>query len=105
MYSLDLASEMAAARLRRETATATAIRDARVVAVRSAIRPGSNDEDIEATILHFYPKLSLAKRAEVAAEVRERGSRRVDLDVSDPDADECVPLDERSQLNNAPAEG
>lgn len=76
MYALDFAAEMAASRLRRETATAGAIRASRVLAVRTALRPGSTDEDIEATILHFYPKLSDEKRNDVAIGVRAPGSTR-----------------------------
>ena len=76
MYALDFAEEMAASRLRRETATAGAIRASRVLAVRTALRPGSTDEDIEATILHFYPKLSEERRNDVAAAVRAPGFSR-----------------------------
>ncbi len=72
MDALDFAEEMAASRLRRETATAGAIRASRVLAVRTALRPGSKDEDIEATTLHFYPKLSAEKREDVATAVRMR---------------------------------
>lgn len=70
---IDLPAEMAAARDRRTAATAAALHASRVIAVRTALRPGANEEDLAAMILHFYPKLSEEKRAAVAAEVRAQG--------------------------------
>jgi hypothetical protein len=55
---VDLASEMAAARKRRTEQTARAIRDSRVLAVRSAARPGSTPVEIEELARSFYPRLS-----------------------------------------------
>jgi hypothetical protein len=77
MHPLDLAGEMAASRLRRETATALAIREARVLAVRCAMRATTKDEDIEAMVLQFYPRLSPEKQGDVVAAVRTRGYRSV----------------------------
>ena len=58
MSTVDLASEMAAARLRRETQTAKLLRDARVQAIRGASRPGSTRVEIEERARSFYPRLS-----------------------------------------------
>ncbi len=55
---IDLASEMAAARLRREEKTARLLREARVRAIRASIRPGSTREEIEECARSFYPRLS-----------------------------------------------
>jgi hypothetical protein len=77
MHTLDLAGEMAASRLRRETATALAIREARVLAVRCAMRASTTDEDIEAMVLQFYPRLSPEKQRDVVEAVRTRGYRSV----------------------------
>lgn len=73
---IDLATEMAAARQRRAQQTAQALRDARVVAVRAAARPGYSLEDIDDLARSFYPRLSEEQRAEVTREVWEhpRGS-------------------------------
>jgi hypothetical protein len=73
---IDLAAEMAAARQRRAQQTAQALRDARVVAVRAAARPGATREDIEDLARSFYPRLSDEQRAELTREVWEhpRGS-------------------------------
>lgn len=70
MY-IDLAAEMAAARQRRAEQTARALRDARVVAVRAAARPGASREDIEDLARSFYPRLSEEARSAVAQEVWE----------------------------------
>jgi hypothetical protein len=69
--SIDLAAEMAAARQRRAQQTAKALRDARVVAVRAAARPGATREDIEDLARSFYPRLSEEQRAEVTRQVWE----------------------------------
>lgn len=58
MESVDLASEMAAARMRRETQTAKLLRDARVQAIRGASRPGSTRAEIEERARSFYPRLN-----------------------------------------------
>jgi hypothetical protein len=55
---IDLASEMAAARLRREEKTARLLREARVRAIRAAVRPGSTRVEIEECARAFYPRLS-----------------------------------------------
>jgi hypothetical protein len=79
MHPLDLAGEMAASRLRREAATSLAIREARVLAVRCAMRASTKDEEIEAIVLQFYPKLSPEKQSDVVAAVRMRGYRSVPM--------------------------
>jgi hypothetical protein len=56
--TVDLASEMAAARLRPETQTANLQRDARVQAIRGASRQGSTRVEIEERARSFYPRLS-----------------------------------------------
>jgi hypothetical protein len=56
--TVDLASEMAAARKRREEQTAKLLRDARVQAIRGASRPGSTRVEIEERARSFYPRLS-----------------------------------------------
>jgi len=56
--TVDLASEMAAARKRREEQTAKLLRDARVQAIRGASRPGSTRAEIEERARSFYPRLS-----------------------------------------------
>ena len=58
MSQVDLASEMAAARKRREEQTAKLLRDARVQAIRGASRPGSTRVEIEERARSFYPRLS-----------------------------------------------
>jgi hypothetical protein len=58
LSTIDLASEMAAARKRREEQTAKLLRDARVQAIRGASRPGSTREEIEERARSFYPRLS-----------------------------------------------
>ena len=58
MSTIDLASEMAAARQRRSEQTAKLLRDARVQAIRGASRPGSTREEIEERARSFYPRLS-----------------------------------------------
>jgi len=82
MY-IDLAAEMAAARQRRAEQTARALRDARVVAVRAAARPGASREDIEDLARSFYPRLSEEARAEVAREVWEHPRGVVDVMARD----------------------
>lgn len=54
----DLAREMAAARERRAEKTAQQLRDSRVHAIRSAIRPGSSRQEVEERARSFYPGLS-----------------------------------------------
>jgi hypothetical protein len=55
---IDLASEMAAARERREKKTAQLLREARAQAIRAAVRPGSSRAVVEEKALSFYPRLS-----------------------------------------------
>jgi hypothetical protein len=57
LVPIDLASEMAAARLRREEKTAKLLRDSRVRAIRASVRPGSSREEIEECARSFYPRL------------------------------------------------
>jgi hypothetical protein len=54
----DLANEMAAARKRREEKTARQLKEARVYAIRSGLRPGSTREEIEERARSFYPRLN-----------------------------------------------
>lgn len=58
MSGVDLASEMAAARERRAKQTAGLLRDARVQAIRGAVRPGSTRAEVEERARSFYPRLS-----------------------------------------------
>ena len=54
---IDLAAEMAAARKRRDEKTARLLRDSRVRAIQSAVRPGSSREEVEECARSFYPRL------------------------------------------------
>lgn len=54
---IDLPSELAAARKRLAERTATALRDSRVNAIRSAVRPGSPRLEVEEVAHRFYPRL------------------------------------------------
>jgi len=54
---IDLPSELAAARKRLADRTATALRDSRVQAIRSAVRPGSPRAEVEEVAHRFYPRL------------------------------------------------
>lgn len=54
---IDLASEMAAARARRDENTARLLREARVRAIRASVRPGSSRTEIEECARSFYPRL------------------------------------------------
>jgi hypothetical protein len=58
MSAVDLAAEMAAARERRAKQTAGLLRDARVQAIRGAVRPGSTRAEVEERARSFYPRLS-----------------------------------------------
>jgi hypothetical protein len=58
MQGVDLAAEMAAARERRSKQTAGLLRDARVQAIRGAVRPGSTRAEVEERARSFYPRLS-----------------------------------------------
>jgi hypothetical protein len=58
LVEIDLAAEMAAARQRRETKTAAALRDSRVLALRAALSPGASRIEIEERARSFYPRLS-----------------------------------------------
>ena len=58
MSPVDLAREMEAARQRRSEQTARLLREARVQAIRTAVRPGSTRAEIEERARSFYPKLS-----------------------------------------------
>lgn len=57
MASIDLAAEMAAARKRRDEKTARLLRESRVRAIQSAVRPGSSREEVEECARSFYPRL------------------------------------------------
>jgi hypothetical protein len=76
---VDLAAEMAAARKRRTEQTARAIRDSRVLAVRSAARPGSTPVEIEELARSFYPRLSpelLDEVTSLVCDLQRGGSTR-----------------------------
>jgi len=92
----ELVREMSAARKRREEATARAIRDARVLAVRAAVPPGASQTEIEERARSFYPRLSQELISEVATiVVEQQGGLRVaagDLDV-DVDLDDEIPAE------------
>ncbi len=81
----ELVREMSAARKRREEATARAIRDARVVAVRAAVPPGAPQQEIEDRARSFYPRLSPELITELAGIVVEQQGTRIP--GTDPDAD------------------
>lgn len=57
LFSVDLASEMAAARQRRAVQTAQLLREARVQTIRSAVRPGATRTEVEECARSFYPRL------------------------------------------------
>jgi hypothetical protein len=57
LFPIDLASEMAAARQRRDEKTARLLRESRVRAIQASVRPGSSREDIEECARSFYPRL------------------------------------------------
>lgn len=65
MSTLDLAAEMAAARARRAEQTARSLREARVQAIRGAVRPGSTRAEVEERARSFYPRLSAELLEEV----------------------------------------
>jgi hypothetical protein len=56
----DLALEMAAARKRREEKTARQLKEARIYAIRSGLRPGSSRQEVEERARSFYPRLDEA---------------------------------------------
>jgi hypothetical protein len=57
LVQIDLASEMAAARQRRDERTARLLRESRVRAIQASVRPGSSREEIEERARSFYPRL------------------------------------------------
>jgi len=57
LVQIDLASEMAAARERREAKTALLLRESRVRAIQASVRPGSSRADVEECARRFYPRL------------------------------------------------
>jgi hypothetical protein len=58
VYPIDLASEMAAARQRHQVKTANLLREARVQAIRAAIRPGWSRAEVEECARSLYPRLN-----------------------------------------------
>jgi hypothetical protein len=58
LFPIDLASEMAAARQRRDEKTARLLRESRVRAIQAAVRPGSSRAEIEECARSFYPRLN-----------------------------------------------
>ena len=89
----ELANEMSAARKRRQEATARAIRDARVLAVRAAVPPGASHTEIEERARSFYPRLSQELITEVATIVVEQQGG-VRIPGVDPDAGLEVDLED-----------
>jgi hypothetical protein len=73
---IDVAAEMEAARKRRAEQTARAIRDARVLAIRAALRPGSTRAEIEERAKSFYPRLSPELLAETTDIIWDQQNRR-----------------------------
>lgn len=57
MFPIDLASEMAAARKRRDEKTARLLRESRVRAIQASVRPGSSRAEVEECARSFYPRL------------------------------------------------
>lgn len=57
MSTVDIAAEMAAARQRRSEQTARLLREARVQAIRTAVRPGSSRIEVEECARSLYPRL------------------------------------------------
>ena len=57
LVPIDLASEMAAARKRRDEKTARLLRESRVRAIQASVRPGSSRADVEECARSFYPRL------------------------------------------------
>ena len=57
MFPIDLASEMAAARQRREEKTARLLRESRARAIRASVRPGSSRAEVEEGARSLYPRL------------------------------------------------
>lgn len=95
LHGIDLAAEMAAARQRRMEQTARALRDARVLAVRAAARPGATREEVEDMARSFYPRLTPEQLAEVTSLVwdSQRGFEAVRMPE---DSGLDVALDEES---------
>jgi len=57
LVPIDLAAEMAAARKRRDENTARLLRESRVRAIQSSVRPGASRQEVEETARSFYPRL------------------------------------------------
>ncbi|HEX2190957.1 MAG TPA: hypothetical protein VHG51_18760 [Longimicrobiaceae bacterium] len=57
MSTVDIAAEMAAARQRRTEQTARLLREARVQAIRTAVRPGATRTEVEECARSLYPRL------------------------------------------------
>jgi hypothetical protein len=57
LVQIDLASEMAAARKRRDEKTARLLRESRVRAIQASVRPGSSRTEVEECARSFYPRL------------------------------------------------
>jgi hypothetical protein len=99
LHGIDLAAEMAAARQRRMEQTARALREARVIAVRAAARPGATREEVEDMARSFYPRLNAEQIEEVTSLVWEShrgfGSVRVAV-VEDDGPDEVEVMEDES---------
>jgi hypothetical protein len=87
LHGIDLAAEMAAARQRRMEQTARALREARVLAVRAAARPGATREEVEDMARSFYPRLNADQLEEVTSLVwdSQRGFDAVRVRAEEPD--------------------
>jgi hypothetical protein len=57
LSGIDLQSEMAAARQRRDEKTARLIRESRVRAIEASLRPGASRLEIEELARAFYPRM------------------------------------------------
>jgi hypothetical protein len=68
MMQIDLDAEMAAARERRTEQTNRALREARIVAVRAAARPGATREDVELLARSLYRKLSAEQHEQLTTD-------------------------------------
>jgi hypothetical protein len=100
LHGIDLAAEMAAARQRRMEQTARALRDARVLAVRAAARPGATREEVEEMARSFYPRLNADQIEEVTTLVW--GSPRAVDEVRVP-GDELEEDGELAVIEDEPA--
>ena len=84
MIPIDLASEMAAARQRRDERTARLLRESRVRAIQASVRPGSSREEIEERARSFYPRLREDLLEEAISLVLQQPRRSVIIPTPTP---------------------